>query len=166
MSRARPRKVTSVVLPTVGRARVAQPKTTAGLGDASRLGVPRNALDKTRKALARPGHRQRLSKLERYTIFLDIDGVLVKGGWDGELLDTAKLWEWWDAGYKIILTTGRPETMRAHTVKTLGVVPYHQLIMDVGDGPRVVINDLKPYSDRPMAIALNLKRNEGLCALQ
>ena len=39
---------------------------------------------------------------------------------------------------------------------------YDQLIMGVGGGPRVLINDLKPGKDIKMSVAFNINRNEGL----
>ena len=43
----------------------------------------------------------------------------------------------------------------------MGIV-YDQLIMGVGGGPRVLINDLKPGKDFNTATAFNLKRNTGI----
>lgn len=109
------------------------------------------------------------------TIFLDIDGCLIshagslsKQGCNNVptllpgVLD--KLDEWDRAGHTIILTTGRRESMREKTKSDLAALGifYDQLIMGVGRGPRVVINDLKPGSDQPMARAINLERNKGI----
>ena len=57
-----------------------------------------------------------------------------------------KILEWNKKGYTIILTTGRRESNRELTIKQLqeAGIFYDQLIMGVGRGPRVVINDLKP----------------------
>lgn len=121
------------------------------------------------------------------TIFLDIDGCIAKhtgsmlGCMSGmELLPGTldKLVEWDRKGYKIILTTGRREGMRKLTEEQLSSygVFYDTLIMGVGRGPRVIINDLKYESEdlqiemynnpdwtpEPMAIAINLIRNEGI----
>ena len=74
-----------------------------------------------------------------------------------------KLVEWDKKGYNLVLITGRRESMRRTTESQLASVgiSYDQLIMGVGGGARVVINDLKPDSDSPTAIAINLSRNEG-----
>ena len=46
-------------------------------------------------------------------------------------------------------------------LEDLGIV-YDHLIMGVGGGPRVLINDLKPGKDFKTASAYNLKRNTGI----
>ena len=112
------------------------------------------------------------------TIFCDIDGTLCKypytadmGGYDFDnkvmkpLPGTLKkLWDWDKAGHIIILTTGRKEGMRESTerqLKEAGIV-YDRLIMGIGGGTRVLINDLKPDREGNTAIAINLKRNRGI----
>ena len=92
------------------------------------------------------------------TIFCDIDGTLCEypyitemGDYDFDnqvmkpLPDTLKkLWDWDKAGHVIILTTGRKEGMRESTERQLreaGVI-YDRLIMGIGGGTRVLINDL------------------------
>lgn len=112
------------------------------------------------------------------TIFLDIDGVLVRH--HGSMSNQArfftdilpgtleKLDEWDRAGHKIILTTGRRESLRTRTeelLRKLGIY-YDLLIMGLPRGARVVINDLKPDSDTPTAIGINLLRNEGIREVQ
>ena len=39
---------------------------------------------------------------------------------------------------------------------------YDKLIMGVGGGDRVLINDRKPASSRDTAYSINLNRNEGV----
>ena len=75
-----------------------------------------------------------------------------------------KLWDWDKAGHMIILTTGRKEGMRRITEKQLesaGII-YDKLIMGIGGGTRVLINDLKPDRKGDTAIAINLKRDIGV----
>ena len=107
------------------------------------------------------------------TIICDIDGVLLKHKNKGlskqlhtkSLKGTIKKINEWDAkGYNIILITGRRESLRKKTEKQLGSLGifYDQLIMGVGGGDRVIINDRKPNSDRDTAYAINLYRNEGI----
>lgn len=109
-----------------------------------------------------------------YTIFLDIDGTIMPyheyfpntfNGADTLPGTEEKISEWHSKGYKIILTTGRPEAYRAKTVSqliALGII-YDQLIMDCGCGPRVVINDKNPlFPDKPKARGINLNRNQGI----
>ena len=65
----------------------------------------------------------------------------------------------------VILTTGRPEHMRQITEKNLQFwgIMYDQLIMGLGSGPRVLINDTDPKEpDIVKAVAINLHRNEGI----
>lgn len=108
------------------------------------------------------------------TIFLDIDGTLVLHSEnlskqitkpltliDGTL---EKLLEWDRKGYNIILTTGRRESHRVQTEKQLtelGIF-YDMLIMGIGGGDRVVINDRKKNKQENTAFAINIDRNEGI----
>tara|TARA_R110000751_G_scaffold109312_4_gene206327 strand:- start:9643 stop:10002 length:360 start_codon:yes stop_codon:yes gene_type:complete len=108
------------------------------------------------------------------TIFLDIDGTLIKH--HGNLIKQVKspptlldgtidkLLEWERKGYNIILTTGRKESYREKTTKMLSetAIPYDQLVMGIGGGVRVLINDKKPDNENNTAIAINLKRNDGI----
>ena len=41
-------------------------------------------------------------------------------------------------------------------------IPYDKLIMGIGGGTRVLINDLKPDRPGDTAIAINLKRDTGV----
>ena len=108
------------------------------------------------------------------TIFCDIDGTLVKHAapanaqnpdYHMELLEGTieKLLEWDKKGYNIILTTGRKEGMRTQTERQLQEVGifYDQLIMGIGGGPRVLINDNKP-DGKEFAFAINIERNKGI----
>ena len=109
------------------------------------------------------------------TIFCDIDGTLwfhvgpateqsvVK---KHDLLpNTLKAINYWDrSGYTIILTTGRKESMRKITEKhleTLGII-YDQLIMGLGNGVRILINDRKLNGTKNTCHTINLVRNKGI----
>ena len=108
------------------------------------------------------------------TIICDIDGTLVKH--EAPTFNTSsnkkleilpgtieKLAEWDAKGYNIILITGRRESMRKATeeqLARLGVF-YDQLIMGIGGGDRILINDNKP-DGRETAFAINLERNKGI----
>lgn len=107
------------------------------------------------------------------TVFCDIDGCLIrhKGDitmqykYDAEVLPGTlrKIREWDKKGYCIILTTGRKESVRKDTERQLadaGII-YDQLVMGIGGGIRVLINDRKPDSEEDTAIAINLTRNKG-----
>lgn len=108
------------------------------------------------------------------TLFVDIDGTLIKhtGNLSKQLLNEPellpdvleKLNQWDMDGHKIILTTGRKESMRKITEKQLAKVGifYDQLIMGLNRGERIIINDSKPNNDMITASAIQIKRNEGL----
>ena len=115
-----------------------------------------------------------MEKIDVKTVFLDIDGTLVKHenpsktslpSHKMEVLDGTieKLLEWNKKGYTIILTTGRRESNREVTVKQLqeSGIFYDHLIMGIGRGPRVVINDIKP-DGMITAYSVNVIRNEGI----
>lgn len=109
------------------------------------------------------------------TIFCDIDGTLIEHTGDilknykqppnetlKNVLENIKQWD--KLNYKIILTTGRQESIRKQTeehLASLGIV-YSVLIMGLPNGERVVINDKKTNGVRNTAYAINLVRNKGL----
>ena len=108
------------------------------------------------------------------TIICDIDGTLVKHSKPSTVANTvyrmellpgtlAKLEEWEAKGYRIILLTGRKESMRRVTEKQLRDVGifYDQLIMGVGGGVRYIVNDIKPNGSES-AFAINVERNKGI----
>jgi len=108
------------------------------------------------------------------TLFIDIDGTLLFH-WNDPNTQTKyptvllegvleKFAEWVIKGYRIILITGRRESEKDATIKQLesvGIV-YDMLIMGLGRGKRVLINDLKPNSDEQTAIGINIERNKGI----
>ncbi len=107
------------------------------------------------------------------TIICDLDGTVWKHAADMakfhgemELLPGVleKFREWIAKDYKIILMTGRKESMREVTIKQLSSfgLSWDHLIMNCGGGYRYLINDLKPNSDIPTAYAITLARNEGM----
>ena len=108
------------------------------------------------------------------TIFCDIDGILLQ--YDGNIIKQSTIepvvlegvWdilkEWDIKGYKLILVTGRRESMRHDTeiqLRKAGIF-YDQLVMGVTGGVRVLINDRKANSIEDTAIAINVERNKGL----
>ena len=107
------------------------------------------------------------------TIICDIDGVLLEHLNLGVSYQVSvkplegtleKINEWDAKGYNIILITGRRESFRKVTeeqLKSYGIF-YDQLIMGVGGGDRVIINDRKPNSNRDTAYTINLDRNKGI----
>ena len=113
------------------------------------------------------------SNVRPHTIFCDIDGTLLKHNnsiseitTNTELLpNTKKAIESWDSlGYNIILTTGRKESLRKKTEEQLsnaGII-YDQLIMGIGGGSRIIINDRKINGDKNTCYSMNVIRNKGL----
>lgn len=112
------------------------------------------------------------------TLFIDIDGTLIihkDMGVSNQLIDGClipgtleKFTEWDMMGYNIILTTGRRESHRQETekmLKDLGLF-YDKLIMGIGGGDRVLINDRKPNSECDTAYAINVDRNEGVMGVK
>lgn len=106
------------------------------------------------------------------TIFCDIDGILFNQNPDFTLMNNPvlplakqRLLEWHTKGYTVILVTGRTEPMRQVTEQQLiqAELFYDQLVMGVGCGPRILINDIDPAQPNVMkAIAINIERNRGL----
>ena len=110
---------------------------------------------------------------KKNTYFCDIDGTIFKyrkfetyTTTDAEPIETTvdKLNEWYDEGHQIVFTTARPEELREHTLVELtnAYVPYDKLIMGIERGPRYLINDMDPNKPGERAIAINLKRDEGI----
>lgn len=109
------------------------------------------------------------------TIFCDIDGTLWKhvgtaseqaSVKEHELLPNTKeaIDKWDKLGYNVILTTGRKESLRTKTEKELlrlGIV-YDKLIMGLGGGIRILINDRKPIGHQNTCYAVNVVRNKGI----
>ena len=111
------------------------------------------------------------------TIICDIDGTLVKHisplettkpGFKMQLLPGTleKLAEWDVKGYNIILMSGR--VTRKETEKQLSEVGiiYDKLILGVGGGIRVLLNDKKPDGTTETALSYNLTRNKGIRHLE
>ena len=111
------------------------------------------------------------------TIFLDIDGTLIfhHGNVSMQLSQKPillpgtieKLNEWDKKGYNIILTTGRRESCRKQTenqLSELGIF-YDYLIMGIGGGDRIIVNDRKPNSQEDTAAFFCLQRNVGISSI-
>jgi len=115
-----------------------------------------------------------MDKLEKKkTIFCDIDGTIFSyrkfetyetspAQIIESTLDSLKLWN--SGGHHIVLTTARPEWLREHTIKELKTnsVPYDQLVMGIGRGTRILINDRDVDDIEDRAIAVNLSRDQGI----
>jgi uridine kinase len=118
-----------------------------------------------------PVHARKPQKLNRGTIFCDLDGTLIKhvpvpsySGDDIELLEGSveKLKEFREQGYLIVLTTSRSQTNIfgvLERLRSMGV-ECDQVICDLPIGPRHLINDSKGSEVR--AVAHALVRDAGL----
>ena len=105
------------------------------------------------------------------TIICDIDGTLVKYTGEGHLgivnkdhvllpgvYDRMRRWE--AQGHRIILITGRRESVREKTeseLRRLGI-PFDILLMGYADSGRILINDV---GSKVKAHAVNVKRDAG-----
>jgi hydroxymethylpyrimidine pyrophosphatase-like HAD family hydrolase len=109
---------------------------------------------------------------KKCTIFCDIDGTLFEYRKYGtyETIPVVKIQETidiinkaYDDGHYIILTTARPKTTREHTEKELlaNNVNYHELIMGIARGTRILIND-NEISNVNKAYAFCVERNQPL----
>lgn len=108
-------------------------------------------------------------------ILVDLDGTLIKydrKNTGRQHLGNVKLLpgvrqalqNWDQAGHKIVIVTGRRESTRKATEKQLeeAGITFDALVMGIGSGERILINDMKPDSPAPTARAYCVKRNEGL----
>ena len=104
------------------------------------------------------------------TIICDIDGTLTKFMYGGHLAImgehevlpgvVGKMRQWESAGHRIILITGRRESVREHTeseLRRLGI-PFDVLLMGYADSGRILINDV---GGKVKAHAVNVKRDAG-----
>tara|TARA_R110000796_G_scaffold22928_7_gene66016 strand:- start:1360 stop:1896 length:537 start_codon:yes stop_codon:yes gene_type:complete len=108
----------------------------------------------------------------RKTLFIDIDGTMFRhqGTFSDIALKTPQLMpgvrdkmnEWCSDECTIVLTTARRESLRTTTEKQLNDlgVPYDHLVMGIGKGKRIIINDRRPNGD-DTAASININRNEG-----
>jgi Trk K+ transport system NAD-binding subunit len=106
------------------------------------------------------------------TIFCDIDGTIFKyrkfetmRDEKAELIDGIQAYLQIEAekGAHIVITTARPEKLRGFTEYELSEndIPYDQLVMGIGRGVRILINDSE-FEDIPRAIAIPIKRNQSI----
>jgi len=104
------------------------------------------------------------------TIICDIDGTLVKylGDVKGMTQGNTTLLpgvvehlnRWEQEGHRIILITGRRESLRKRTEKDLQelAIPYDLLLMGYADSGRILIND---EGSKIKAHAVSLERDSG-----
>lgn len=107
------------------------------------------------------------------TIFCDIDGTILRQVDFNELNENnfevlpgarEKFREWIDAGYHIVITTARPESLRGVTIKQLGNAGFqcHQMVMGIGREERILINNNSGGDpNRNRALSISVKRDAG-----
>ena len=118
------------------------------------------------------------------TIFIDFDGCILhhdsvnylnvhsQNRLEAEWLIPGvkeKLLQWFCQGYRIIITTGRPECQRSMMLDFLARAGIYcnQLVLDCGAGVRYLINDREPEQPHfDKAVAINISRNSGLDGVQ
>jgi hydroxymethylpyrimidine pyrophosphatase-like HAD family hydrolase len=107
------------------------------------------------------------------TFFVDIDGTLVKYRKFAELenstlepiqdvIDTIN--DYYEKGAHIVITSARPDSYELFTKQELEAIgiKYHQIILGLGRGTRVVINDNDPQNPEiSRSLGVNLNRNMG-----
>ena len=106
------------------------------------------------------------------TYFIDIDGVLFENGaqyfepyWGTTkpiLENIEKVKELKRNGNYIIRTTSRTEEYRGVTEKQFKEfgLKYDQLVMGIGNGKRIIINDFSNSNPYPACLAINIERNK------
>ena len=107
------------------------------------------------------------------TLFIDIDGTVLRHlhsisdvyAKPAEVLPhvVSKINEWDSHGHRIIFVTARKESTRDITEQQLQQfgLAWDQLIMGVGGGARVLVNDKLNRNDPDRAIGINVVTNEG-----
>jgi hypothetical protein len=134
-------------------------------------------LDANVKLISEQDNKQ-YPKVDRYTIFIDLDGVCFKHfspnlekqfDIDLPLLPGVKeAWlRWGKLGYIIVVCSGRRRSMEEITKKQLEKhgLSYDYMLLGLTNAKRAIINDKKPSED-VTCIAINLNRDEGLTNLQ
>jgi hypothetical protein len=112
----------------------------------------------------------RFERAKKYTLLVDIDGTLVHQTSKEVLPGTIERFrEWKHAGHTIVLTTAVASAREKEVVAVLSQhgIPYDVLLCGLTSGPRVVINDRKPYLPfYPMSEAVMVHRNEGIVGVR
>lgn len=113
-------------------------------------------------------------KLEYKTIFIDLDGVLVKNSSEHFIpkwCETEPIKEnvelvrkLYNSGKaQIIITTSRKSYLKKQIIKELNEknIPYHKLILDLFHAKRFLINDFSDTNKYPSCEAINLIRDNN-----
>ena len=103
----------------------------------------------------------RFTRAQTYTLFVDIDGVLLHQENKTILSNTcSKISQWRSQGHKVFLTTASPNYS---STNLRSKIPHDGFISGISPGPRIVVNDKKPYCPfYSMAEGIALERNKGI----
>jgi dTDP-glucose pyrophosphorylase len=118
------------------------------------------------------GRKKEYNKDKLKTIICDLDGTILKHIHRYSKINEVptllkgvrkKIDEWDSIGHKIILMTGRKESAREVTVNILKnlAIPYDLLIMGVGNGNRILINDKITETSFDRSSSINVITDEG-----
>jgi histidinol phosphatase-like enzyme len=114
-----------------------------------------------------------MEKIKNPTLFVDIDGTIIKYRQFANLINTEPepiqdvidfVNKEYDNGAVIIVTTARPSELELFTKQDLEKInlKYHQIVFDCGRGTRFLLNDRDPeYPDTDRAVGINFNRDEG-----
>lgn len=117
--------------------------------------------------------------MKQRTLILDIDGCIFRHHGQGasyqwsyetaELLEgVTEFFDWAESeSMYILLLTARKESCRAELENLLTAhgLFFDELVMGVGHGPRILVNDVKPQVTEPSALAFTIPRNGDLSRL-
>ncbi len=129
------------------------------------------------------GDAERIRQIEqsektfRSTIFCDIDGTILEHEDIPNYASLSrvlpgsreKLLRWIEDGYYVVLCTARPSRDEELLINALNrlEIPFHRLVTGLPSGPRIVINDRKPYAMfMAQAASLEITRNQGIGGLE
>ena len=102
------------------------------------------------------------------TLFVDFDGVLVENGseyfknkWENSNPIIENINAINKSSYYIVITSSRPESMRAIVVEQLNKygIKYDQLVLGLPACKRIVINDRAEQNEQDTAFSINVNRN-------
>lgn len=116
----------------------------------------------------------RADRAKKMTIFIDLDGTIIKQNENYSVISNEmellpgsleNLNNWKNQGHEIVITTGRPTEYEEQLIIALSElnIPYDRFITGLPSGPRLIINDKKPYNSFiEMASSIQLPRNKGI----
>lgn len=105
----------------------------------------------------------RFQRAKTYSLFLDVDGILVHQETKELLVGVKeKIEEWKESGHSIILTSASSADYVKEICKKYNLL-YDKIISDLSPGPRIIVNDSKPYIPfYRMADGISLPRNTSI----